>query len=145
MNIGIRAAVSADVDDLRALDHVAQIDPGRVQVIEDAVRAGDCILAQTNDSIAGYGILNYSFFHFGFIEMLYVRRSMQRRGVGRALLVKLEEICKTKKLFTSTNESNIAMRSLLGTTGFLPSGRIENIDEADPELVFFKELPRGKS
>lgn len=143
MNVEFRYAVSADISELRMLDHVAQFDSRRVQVIEKAVSDGACILAHSAGLIVGYGILDYSFFHFGFVQILYVRQSMRRRGVGAALLVKLEEICQTEKLFTSTNESNSSMQSLLQTAGFLPSGRIENIDEADTELVFFKKLSRA--
>jgi hypothetical protein len=32
------------------------------------------------------------------------------------------------------------MRSLLTKLGFEPSGIIENLDDGDPELVFFKRL-----
>jgi len=52
----------------------------------------------------------------------------------------VEQECRTPKLFTSTNESNAPMRALLAKLGFSPSGVIENLDEGDPELVFFKRL-----
>ncbi len=41
-----------------------------------------------------------------------------------------------EKLWTSTNESNVAMRNLLVRLGFIPSGQIDNLDEGDLELVF---------
>jgi hypothetical protein len=34
------------------------------------------------------------------------------------------------------------MRSLLSDEGFEVSGIIHNLDEGDPELVFFRRLPR---
>ena len=34
-----------------------------------------------------------------------------------------------EKLWTSTNESNTSMRALLPSLGFIPSGRIDNLDE----------------
>lgn len=45
--------------------------------------------------------------------------------------------CPQPKLFTSTNRSNLPMRALLLKAGFIESGYIENLDENDPELVFF--------
>ncbi|MFP9006716.1 hypothetical protein ACLI4B_35025, partial [Pseudomonas aeruginosa] len=39
------------------------------------------------------------------------------------------------RLFTSCNRSNLPMRRLLARQAFQTSGRIDNIDEADPKLV----------
>jgi hypothetical protein len=47
--------------------------------------------------------------------------------------------CATRKLFTSTNESNRAMRDLLAHAGFEPSGVVQNLDPGDPELIYFKD------
>jgi RimJ/RimL family protein N-acetyltransferase len=41
-------------------------------------------------------------------------------------------------LFTSTNQSNIAMQRLCESCGFERSGIVENLDEGDPELIYFK-------
>ena len=49
----------------------------------------------------------------------------------------------TTKLFVSTNESNTPMRALLAKHGYVPSGFIENLDEGDLELFFFKPGPPG--
>jgi hypothetical protein len=43
-------------------------------------------------------------------------------------------VCVPPKLFTSTNES------LLREQGFEASGVIHNLDEGDPELVFFQQV-----
>ncbi|MDA1297732.1 MAG: GNAT family N-acetyltransferase [Chloroflexi bacterium] len=41
----------------------------------------------------------------------------RRQGIGTALLLKAREICKTRRLWTSTNESNLPMRGLLEAMG----------------------------
>ena len=46
--------------------------------------------------------------------------------------------CQTEKLFTSTNQSNGAAQRLFTSAGFVHSGRIEHLDEGDPELVYVK-------
>jgi len=48
--------------------------------------------------------------------------------------------CETRKLFTSTNESNQPMQQLLSVLGYVPSGVIHNLDPGDPELVFYLDL-----
>jgi len=85
----------------------------------------------------GYGVLNQSFFEHDFIPLIVVKASARRRGVATAIMRMLELQCQGK-LFTSTNTSNIAMRQLLGRLGYIESGRIENLDDNDPELVFVK-------
>lgn len=86
----------------------------------------------------GYAVLEYSFYENGFISMLYVQQQYRRRGVGEELMQHLERVCSTPKLFTSTNLSNTAMQSLLAKLGYVLSGVIENLDEGDPELIYFK-------
>jgi ribosomal protein S18 acetylase RimI-like enzyme len=37
----------------------------------------------------GYGVFNYSFYHSGFIEMIYIGSDYRRSGAGAALVRKL--------------------------------------------------------
>jgi len=76
--------------------------------------------------------------------MLYVNPAYRRQGCGEMLMVHMEKACRTNKLFTSTNQSNKPMQALLEKLGFTLSGRIENLDPGDPELVYFKS-PRIQS
>ena len=90
--------------------------------------------------VIGYGVLNYTFYYNGCIDMLYVHSEHRRRGAGAALLQHMESLCRTPKLFTSTNLSNLRMQSLLAKLGYELSGVIHNLDEGDPEIVYFKRL-----
>ena len=72
--------------------------------------------------------------------MLYVHPEFRRQGIGSALIRHLVKECRTPKLFTSTNQSNFRMQRLLAMLDFDRSGFIENLDEGDPELVYFKRL-----
>jgi ribosomal protein S18 acetylase RimI-like enzyme len=93
-----------------------------------------------DEQVVGYAAFSYGFYERGFIEMLHVARSHRGRGIGLALMAHLSQICKTAAIFTSTNQSNEPMKRLLAKSGFEPSGVIENLDEGDPELVYFKRL-----
>jgi ribosomal protein S18 acetylase RimI-like enzyme len=60
-------------------------------------------------------------------------------GVASALLREIRAHCRTDKLFTSANTSNVAAQSLFKAAGFSRSGVIENLAVGDPELVFMSD------
>ncbi|CAN7522712.1 GNAT family N-acetyltransferase [Pseudomonas solani] len=137
----VRRARSADTDALVALDPIAREQPGRKAFIAQAIAAGHCWVAvETHDdsTLLGYGVLDCSFFEHDFIALVMVKDGARRQGVASALMAELERQCTGPKLFTSTNASNAPMLALLARHGFTPSGRIDNLDEGDPELVFVK-------
>ena len=137
----VRPALPDDVPAILAFDHLAQQpETGREDFIRRSVEEKMCWVAVLENQVVGYGVLDYSFYACGFIAMLYVHKDYRRAGVGHTLLEKLEQICETPKLFTSTNLSNLPMQALLGKRGYAFSGVIYNLDEGDPELVFFKRV-----
>lgn len=135
--VGIRQATVGDIEALIALDTAAADDPARAAHIRDWVEAGQCHLAEEGGEPVGYAVLTHNFFRNGMVEMLMVGERSRRQGHGEALLHHLTGLCRTDKLWTSTNLSNEPMRTLLTKMGFRLSGFIENLDENDPELVFF--------
>jgi ribosomal protein S18 acetylase RimI-like enzyme len=88
----------------------------------------------------GYVILDNSFFGHAFIPLLLVGAGNRRRGIGTQLIVEAENRCRREKLFTSANETNVAAQTLFEQREFVRSGRIENLDDTDDELVFCKWL-----
>lgn len=91
--------------------------------------------------VAAYGVLNDHFFGSPFIEMLMVGSQFRRNGLGIALISYLRATCSGSKLFSSTNMSNVPMQTVLIKAGFRPSGYIDNLDENDPEIVFYSPVP----
>ena len=138
--ISIRLAYESDVEALCLLDLVAPCDNQRQELIRRWVAAGTCFVAVSEDEVIGYGVLNYNFYNNGWLEILYVHSDHRRRGAATALLKHLETLCKTSKLFISTNLSNLAIQSLLAKFEYVLSGVIHNLDEGDPEIVYFKRL-----
>jgi GNAT superfamily N-acetyltransferase len=136
----IRQAVADDVDALCSLDLIARENVERREFIRREVASGNCFVAVVNETVVGYGVLNYTFYYNGCIDLLYIHSDFQRRGAGIALLRHMESLCRTPKLFTSTNLSNLPMQSLLAKAGYELSGVIHNLDEGDPEIVYFKRL-----
>lgn len=136
----IRVAATTDLDTIIQLDPIAQREPTRVEFIRRSLLSECCLVAVADGRIVAYGVLDYSFFNHAYISMLYVEPHIRRRGIGSALIRRMEAASKDQKLFTSTNESNKPMQALLDQFGYERSGIVENLDEADPELIYFKEL-----
>jgi len=140
-SVNIRSALHSDIPLLVELDPIADREAGRREFIAQSVAAGQCWVATgpgQEASPLGYGVLNRAFFDHPFIALVVVKSSARRRGVATAIVRSLASQCDGAKLFTSTNTSNLPMRALLEELGFVASGRIDNLDDGDPELVFVK-------
>ncbi len=142
--INIRQAEEADKLVIFSFYHIAQTDDKQKQFIMDAVSAERCCVAVVDGNVVGFVILDYTFYTCGFISLLYVHPDFRRQRIGSELIRHAEAMCQTEKLFTSTNESNAPMQSLLSKLGYVRSGTIENLDEGDPEWVYFKKLPKHR-
>jgi ribosomal protein S18 acetylase RimI-like enzyme len=121
-------------------DPVAARDPQRLALISRAVAAGECFVAIVADTIAGYAVLEHSFYQRGFVSVLHVHSDYRRRGIGTALMQHIEQACRTNRLFISTNRSNAAMQALLRSLGYAQSGIVGDLDPGDPELVYSKRV-----
>lgn len=69
-----------------------------------------------------------------------VSQTHRGQGIGSYLLIALQKQCRTEKLFTSVNLSNTGMQALLLRQGFIHSGQVDNLDDGDPELFYFRQI-----
>jgi ribosomal protein S18 acetylase RimI-like enzyme len=137
----LRCATDGDLPVLCVLDRIASQSDERREFLRHSIAAGACLVAESgSESIVGYGVLTYSFFRYGFVEMLYISSEFRRQGFGTALLERMATLCRTDKLFASANLSNTPMHSLLAREHFVQSGIIHNLDDGDPEIIYFKQL-----
>jgi len=136
----IRQAQADDVDAICTVDHIAAVEEERRQFIHRSVHDGLTFVALINGEIVGYSVLEHSFFGRGFIAMLMVRPDHRRRSLGSALVRHVEGLCKSDRIFTSTNKSNLAMRALLENLRYTRSGVVDDLDPGDPELIFSRQL-----
>jgi ribosomal protein S18 acetylase RimI-like enzyme len=145
MNLQIRQAVLSDIEWLVRLDPLASEGSGRRAHIEKAVAQCECLVAcERNDPDVpiGYGCLERCFFGEWFISLVVVSGAHRRCGVATQIITHLEHGASAKKIFTSTNLSNVGMQQLLMQIGYESSGTIENLDPGDPELIFVKFFDR---
>ena len=138
----IRLATPADIEPLIGLDTPLADGLERHADIAMWVERGQCYVARRDGQAVGYVALTRTLFHQNFVELLMVAAPARRTGVGEALIRHCLAIAGGQKLFTSTNTSNLPMQGLVTRLGFIPSGRLDNLDEGDPEL-FYVHLPRG--
>ena len=141
--VTIRIGAPTDLLWIVIADPLCQSTPDRAKRVEAALLRGECMVAVDREKIVGYAILDASFFGQAFVPLLVVTVAHRRRGIGTSLLVEAEGRCTRDRLFTSTNEFNLAAQGLFEKRGFWPSGRIENLDDVDDELIFCKWLRRA--
>jgi GNAT superfamily N-acetyltransferase len=138
--IAVRSADPGDVDFMMALDALVPGRPRKRDWYDRGLHAGEAIVATLDGRFAGFAIHHQHFFERDFLSLLVVEPWCRRRGVASALVKAVEGRCRGGDLFTSTNRSNTTMLTSLRRWGFSPTGRIDNIDPGDPEMVFVKRL-----
>ena len=134
----IEQATITDFEAILGVDQLVTGDDRRSNYLHKAISAGYCWTALTGETTTGLAVVEPWFFDQWFLSLVVVRPEHRRKGVAKALILHVESICSTPKLFSSTNTSNAAMRRVLETCGFVRSGRIENLDPGDPEIIYFK-------
>jgi GNAT superfamily N-acetyltransferase len=135
----VRAADAADLGAVRDLDSLAQTARDRSERLVRAQAEGRLVVAERDGAVVGY-VIQAGFFEYDFLELLVVHPSHRRQGVATALVEAIESRSRTGKLFTSTNRSNAAMQRLCEALGFQPSGVVDNLDDRDPELFYYKPV-----
>ncbi len=137
-----RIVRKANPDDIRVIlaFDTGSCEPGRKAFIERAVTQGDAYVVQQEDVVIAIGVLEYTFFDQGFVSLIYVNGQQRRTGAGETLLRHLISICRTSKLFSSTNQSNLPMQALFRKTDFAESGMVYNLDAQDPEVIYYQEI-----
>ena len=149
-NRGDRLADSFRVEKARVQEtgFICEIDRNQIgssrrrDYLSKAVRDGHCLVARMDGKCVGFAVVDETFYEQSFIWLLVVDPSYRRRGIASALIRFIESTCPTEKLFTSTNQSNLAMQRLMDKLGFVKSGYVENLDEADLEIVYFRRIKK---
>lgn len=131
-------AAAQDLDEIMYIDSEVMGDTSRRSYIANAIESGLCICAREGDEMVGFLLYDTHFFDCSFISLIIVSPSKRRKGYASMLLNYMMRISPTVKVFSSTNRSNVRMQNVFAANGFIQSGIVENLDEGDPELIFFK-------
>jgi ribosomal protein S18 acetylase RimI-like enzyme len=138
----VREASTADLSEICNLEtQITGLSQSRhFEIVEAAIAKHNCLVCtDSSENVIGYVVFSLTaFFGRDFVRLLEVSNQHRRRGVATALLAGALARCRTDTVFTSTNESNVAMRSLLENGGWTFSGSLDGIDLGDPEFVFWR-------
>jgi ribosomal protein S18 acetylase RimI-like enzyme len=127
-----------DVENIVAVDREVISNDIRRDYIKKAVEEDRCIVVKSENKIVGFLIFNTNFFDCSFISLIIVSPTARRKGYATSLMDYFVNISPTKKVFSSTNQSNKDMQKVFIANGFVQSGVVENLDEGDPEIIYFK-------
>ncbi|MGD6879629.1 GNAT family N-acetyltransferase [Bacillus infantis] len=133
----VRASIE-NLEKLVQIDREVIGNSSRRDYIEKSIKLGKCIVAKESEVIAGFLIYDINFFECTFISLIIVNPSSRRKGFASLLLDYMVSSSPTAKVFSSTNHSNINMQRVFEKNGFIQSGVVENLDDGDPEIIYFK-------
>ncbi|MEO0632481.1 MAG: GNAT family N-acetyltransferase [Planctomycetota bacterium] len=134
--MNVRDGSPADIAAVIAFDRVAATDAARVAMIEKAAVEGRLLVAEVASEVIGSLITSDRLLGHPFLELVYVKDGWRRRHVASTLVNAFLDLFSGDALFTSANESNTPSRRLFASLGFSECGRIEGLDEGDPEIFF---------
>ena len=148
-NISLRKATIKDkaliVDFDYRLDKVEHIELKREEKITKAILDKECFIILADDRAVGFVIFDYRFFDQGWIELIIIEEKYRGKGIGGQAMDLICKQSKMNKVFTSTNSSNTQMQKALNKVGFSFAGKIDGLDEGDPELFYFKTTDARKT
>lgn len=127
-----------NLDDLVNIDKEVIGNASRREYIRKAIEEERSILVKKGNSIVGFLIYETHFFECSFLSLIIVKPTERRKGYATSLIDYFITISPTKKIFSSTNQSNDRMQEVFKANGFIQSGLVENLDEGDPEIIYFK-------
>ncbi|MGG0302704.1 GNAT family N-acetyltransferase [Bacillus albus] len=141
----MKNVTKASINDLDAILHI-DIDvignDSRRDYINKTINEGRCIIVKEDNSISGFLTYDTNFFDCTFLSLIIVSPTRRRRGYASSLISYMLSHSPTQKIFSSTNKSNESMQKVFHSNGFIRSGMIENLDEGDPEIIFYTKKLR---
>lgn len=137
----MRRATRSDLDAVLALDLNSSVVHSHAELLTARIESGEVLIFERDAQLLGFAITTArSFFGFDFVELLSVDAEARRTGVGSSLLSEASSHSSTNRIFISTNQSNRPMIALLKNAAWHFSGKLEGIDEGDPELIYYKDV-----
>jgi len=148
-NISLRKATIKDkaivVDFDYKLNKVEHIKLNREEKITKAILAEECFIILADNREVGFVIFDYRFFDQGWIELIIIGEEHRGKGIAGKTFDLICKKCRCSKVFTSTNSSNIQMQKALNKANFSFAGKLNGLDEGDPELFYYKEIKNDKN
>jgi len=124
---------------------VVSFDPYCLKIevhIAKAISNEECFIVLSSSKTVGFVIFDYRFFYQGWIDLIILDEKYRGMGIGGQVFDLICKQCKADKVFTSTNSSNLRMQRALTKSGFTFAGRLDGLDDDDPELFYYKKIKK---
>jgi N-acetylglutamate synthase-like GNAT family acetyltransferase len=99
------------------------------------------IVAEAEGEVVGFIAYRLDWFQCTFVSLVVVREDFRRKSIAREFFRSVEVVSPTPRLFSSTEETNVASIRMHTALGFTPSGHIDNLPQGVRELLFYKRIP----
>lgn len=130
-----------DLEDICGFDPAARTDARKRRFLKRAVDEKNLwVMFDDEGTVMAYGVFDHTFYQRGFVHTIHVHPEYRRQGIAFELMEHFEMLCETDKIFTSARQSNLAAQALYQKLGYRKSGVLHELDEADAEIVFVKDL-----
>ena len=123
-----------------ALDKDEHIKLKREEKIIKAILDKECFIIEADSEIVGFILFDYRFFAQGWIELIIIGEKYRGKGIGGQVFDLICKQCEADKVFTSTNSSNTRMQKALTKSGFTFAGKLDGLDDGDPEFFYYKKI-----
>ena len=125
----------AKLGDENAIDTFDQFGGSRkLEIIREEIW-----IAVAENKIAGFITFDNSFYERPFIRYVITNPDYRRKSVAEKLMSFIEEKCKGKKIFTSTEADNLPMIMLLTKLNYKMVGIIHELQDV-AEVIYCKEI-----
>src|SRR4029453_18197677 len=131
-----RTATLNDLAYCLTADSFVGVTVDRTKHLQSALADSGCFIGGRFKDAEGVLISGETFFSRPFVSLFVVEEHARRCGLASALQMAAEAKYAGRLMFTSTNQSNLPMQTLL----HLPAGIVLYLDPGDPELIFVKKL-----
>jgi GNAT superfamily N-acetyltransferase len=99
------------------------------------------IVAEADGEIVAICAYRTDWFQCTFVVLVVVQEKFRRRGIARELMLSVEAVSPTPRVFSSVEETNGPAIRMHGALGFTPSGHIDNLPQGTRELLFYRRVP----
>jgi N-acetylglutamate synthase-like GNAT family acetyltransferase len=129
--------------DARAILELATLSVGprrAAALVRTHIERRELLVAEDDGEVIGCLAYRTDWFDCTFVSLVVVAERARRRGAARALFEALERVSPSARLFSSTEETNVASIQMHRALGFVPSGHIDNLPQGYRELLLYKRL-----
>jgi ribosomal protein S18 acetylase RimI-like enzyme len=136
----IRLASAEDV--APCVDLAEAVVGGRraAPLVQAAKNRGQLLAAGDDDTVVGMLAFRTDWFACTFVTLVSVLSDERRKGVARRLFEAVEARSPGPRLFSSTEETNVAAIRMHRALGFIESGYVDNLPQGYRELLFYKRV-----